>query len=390
MVDPSLLSPLSSALSTRAKLAPPNPRPQTPDPVVSLVIQTSFLGDVILTTPLLAALARRGPVDVVTTPAAAAILANHPAVHSVIPYDKRGDAAGVPGLWRLARTLRKRYLARHRSTVAGDDGDTGLPVAYLAQGSMRSASLALLIGCDERVGFETSAARALYTRSVAYDPHRHHAERLWQLGAGERAGDPPAEARQLRLYPGADDVRAVDRLLQQARYAGEPLVAVAPGSAWATKRWPYYPALTSALLSDWRVVVIGGPADQSRAAEIITAAGRNRTRVIDATGRLTPLATAALLRQCSALVTNDSMPQHLASAMGTPTVAVFGPTVPEFGFGPLAPRQVIAGHAGLACRPCDRHGPRRCPLEHWQCMREISVADVARLVAHVASAPQLS
>ncbi len=182
--------------------------------------------------------------------------------------------------------------------IAGDNGDTGLPVAYLAQGSMRSASLALLIGCDERVGFETSAARALYTRCVAYDPHRHHAERLWQLGAGERAADPPAEARQLRLYPGADDMRAVDRLLQQARCAGEPLVAVAPGSAWATKRWPYYPALTSALLSDWRVVVVGGSADQSRAAEIITAAGRNRSRVIDATGRLTPLATAALLGQC--------------------------------------------------------------------------------------------
>jgi heptosyltransferase-2 len=382
MVIPSPLSPLSSPLSTRAKLASPDG--------FSLVIQTSFLGDVILTTPLLAALARRGPVDVVTTPAAAAILANHPAVHSVIPYDKRGDAAGLPGLWRLARTLRKRYLARDQDSIAGGNGDTGLPVAYLAQGSMRSASLALLIGCDERVGFETSAARALYTRSVAYDPHRHHAERLWQLGAGERAEDPPDEARQLRLYPGADDVRAVDRLLEQARYAGEPLVALAPGSAWATKRWPYYPALTSALLSDWRVVVVGGPADQSRAAEIITAAGRSRTRVIDATGRLTPLATAALLGRCSALVTNDSMPQHLASAMGTPTVAIFGPTVPEFGFGPLAPRQAIAGHTGLPCRPCDRHGPRRCPLEHWRCMREISVADVVRLVAHVASAPQLS
>ena len=185
--------PLSSPRSRLPFLRERSSRPQTPDPrpqtPFSLVIQTSFLGDVILTTPLLAALARRGPVDVVTTPAAAAILANHPAVHSVIPYDKRGDAAGLPGLWRLARTLRKRYLGRHRDTVAGDDGDnTGLPVAYLAQGSMRSASLALLIGCDERVGFETSAARALYTRCVAYDPRRHHAERLWRLAPATRGG----------------------------------------------------------------------------------------------------------------------------------------------------------------------------------------------------------
>ncbi len=104
-------SPFSSP-ALRLSTRPNGARPRTPS--FSLVIQTSFLGDVILTTPLLAALARRGPVDVVTTPAAAAILANHPAVHSVIPYDKRGDAAGLPGLWRLARTLRKRYLARHR------------------------------------------------------------------------------------------------------------------------------------------------------------------------------------------------------------------------------------------------------------------------------------
>jgi len=358
--------------------------------VASLVIQTSFLGDVILTTPLLAALARRGPVDVVTTPAAAAILANHPAVHSVIPYDKRGDAAGLPGMWRLARALRKRYRARQQDSIAADDRDAAMPVAYLAQGSMRSATLALLVGCEERVGFETSSGRALYTRRVTYDPQRHHAERLWQLGAGDGTADPPAEARQPRLYPGADDVEAVDRLLAQAGYVDEPLIAVAPGSAWATKRWPYYPALTSALLPEWRIVVVGGPSDESRAAEIITAAGRIRTRVINATGRLTPLATAALLSRCWALVTNDSMPQHLASAMGTPTLSIFGPTVPAFGFGPLAPRQAIAGRADLACRPCDRHGPQRCPLSHWRCMREISVADVARLVAQVACAPHLS
>ncbi len=379
---PHPLSPFSSRLSTRPKAAS--------SPASSLVIQTSFLGDVILTTPLLAALARRGPVDVVTTPAAAAILANHPAVRSVFPYDKRGDAAGLPGMWRLARSLRKRYRTRRGDSIAAEDRDGAMPVAYLAQGSMRSATLALLVGCEERVGFETSTGRALYTRCVTYDPQRHHAERLWQLGAGESAGDPPAEARQPRLYPGPDDVEAVDRLLLQARYAGEPLVAVAPGSAWATKRWPYYPALTSALLPEWRVVVVGGPSDQSRAAEIITAAGRTRARVIDATGRLTPLATAALLSRCSAVVTNDSMPQHLASAMGTPTVSIFGPTVPEFGFGPLAPRQAIAGHASLPCRPCDRHGPQRCPLGHWRCMREISVADVVRMVAHVASTPHLS
>jgi hypothetical protein len=69
--------------------------------------------------------------------------------------------------------------------------------------------------------------------------------------------------------------------------------------------------------------------------------------------------------------------EESASAMGTPTVAIFGPTVPEFGFGPLAPARVVVGHDALACRPCDRHGPRRCPLVHFRCMRELSAEQVA-------------
>jgi heptosyltransferase-2 len=66
--------------------------------------------------------------------------------------------------------------------------------------------------------------------------------------------------------------------------------------------------------------------------------------------------------------------------MATPTVAIFGPTVPEFGFGPLAPRASVVGHDGLPCRPCDRHGPRRCPLGHFRCMRELTPALVAERV----------
>jgi heptosyltransferase-2 len=354
------------------------------------VIQTSYLGDVILTTPLLAELARSGPVDVVTTAAAASVLANHPAVRTVIPYDKRGRARGVTGLWRLAQTLRSRYRGGDGTRPpagphAGRARDDEMPVAYLAQGSMRSATLAVLAGCRQRVGFATSAGRALYTHCVPFHADRHHAERLWQLGAPSPDTVPPPEARQLRVYPGADDVAAVDQLLHGSGEADAPLLAIAPGSAWATKRWPYYPALTAALLADWRVAIIGARPEQPQAAEILAAAGPDRSRIIDATGRLTPLATAALLGRCRVLVANDSAPQHLASAMGTPTVTIFGPTVPEFGFGPLSPRHVIAAHASLPCRPCDRHGPRRCPLEHWRCMREISVAHVAHLVAAIAS-----
>jgi len=126
--------------------------------------------------------------------------------------------------------------------------------------------------------------------------------------------------------------------------------------------------------------VIGAKDDAPLASEIAAAAPG---RVIDATGRLSLLGSAELIRRCIVLVTNDSAPQHLASAVGTPTVTVFGPTVPEFGFGPLAPHSLTAGVSGLDCRPCDRHGPARCPLGHWRCMRDLDAATVAAMVVRV-------
>jgi len=359
--------PLEESASIRV-----HPRP------AALVIQTSFIGDMVLTTPLIAELARRGPVDVVATPASAPLLANNPSVRDVITYDKRGDALGMYGLYRTAQTLKQRQ---------GDGGEEAraADVAYLAQGSVRSAMLALLAGIPQRVGFSTSAGRHLYTRRVAYREDRHHAERLWRLAAEGDVAEPDAARLRPRLFPADAEIGAVDALLEEAGHAaGEPLVALAPGSVWATKRWPYYADLARSLVADGhaRVVLVGGKPDAALAAEIAAAVAPGRA--IDATGRLSLLGSAELIGRAVAIVTNDSAPQHLASAMGTPTITVFGPTVPDFGFGPLAPRRATVGHAALACRPCDRHGPRACPLGHWRCMREIDAARVLNVVREVA------
>jgi len=318
----------------------------------SLVVQTAFIGDMVLTTPLIAALAARGPVDVVGTPANVPLLANNPHVRRAIAYDKRGQGA-VRRLIEIGRTLRaERYGA-----------------AYMAQGSIRSAALALVAGIRTRVGFDTAGGRYVYTVRVPYDESSHHVERLLQLA---RATDPRTsgehEPSGPRLYPGDAERVRVDTLLREAGVRDEQLVALAPGSVWATKRWPYYPELAVRLGSHARVVIIGSPAD-SALADVI------QTRVpeaLDATGQLSLLESAELLRRCVAVVSNDSAPVHLASAMNVPTLAVFGPTVPEFGFGPVAQRNDVAGHDSLACRPCHRHGPRRCPLGHWRCMGELS------------------
>jgi heptosyltransferase-2 len=325
--------------------------------MTSLVIQTSFLGDMVLTTPLIAHLAASGPVDVLATPAAATLLANNPSVRETIVYDKRGSDRGAGGFVRLARALRERQYAS----------------AYLAQGSLRSGALAAASGIRERVGFGTSAGRGLYTVRVPYIENVHHAARLLSLATRDAAAAVPRHALRPRLYPGAKERAAVDELLG-AGAAAEPLVALAPGSVWATKRWPYFAGLARALGDVARIVVVGADADRPLADEILAACGG---RAIDAPGRLSLLASAELVGRAALLVTNDSAPLHLASAMNTPTIAVFGPTVPEFGFGPLADASVVVGQESLACRPCDRHGPQKCPLGHWHCMREISAERVA-------------
>ena len=332
----------------------------------SLVIQTSFLGDTVLTTPLIAELARRGPVDVVTTPASAGLLANHPAIRAVIPYDKRKADSGIGGFLRLARRLRQFSYES----------------AYLAQGSLRSAALALAGGVSGRVGFSTSAGRPLYTQKVLYREDLHHAARLLQLAKPDTV--PAATDLRPRLYPGIPERGAVDRFLAlHGANDGTPLVALAPGSVWETKRWPFYPDLARELAPDTRIVVLGSSDDAALAAEVCAAVG---TSALNATGVLSLLGSAELIRRCHVLVTNDSAPQHLASAVDTPTLTVFGPTVPAFGFGPLARGSATMGIETLSCRPCDRHGPRKCPLGHWRCMRDLTPRDVATRVRDILSA----
>ena len=334
----------------------------------SLIIQTAFIGDTILTTPLIAELATRGPVDIVTTPVSATLLQNNPALRRIFVFDKRGEQRGIGGLWAMARMIR-RQRAQHASTV-------NRTVAYLAQSSTRSAALAVLAGVHERVGFASSPARSMYTTRVPYIENRHHAARLWLLAfPHEQRAEPRADRLRPHLYPGAAERTAVNDLLREGGVSGA-FVALAPGSVWGTKRWPYYPELARRVSERVPVVVIGGKDDQVQADAIAEVVAPDR--FVSAVGRLSLLASAELIGRAAAIVSNDSSPTHMASAMGTPTIAIFGPTVPDFGFGPLAPRSATLGHAGLDCRPCDRHGPQRCPLGHWRCMREVGVEDVER------------
>ena len=323
--------------------------------MTSLVVQTSFLGDVVLTTPLIAELARRGPVDVLTSPEGAAILSGNPHIRQIIDYDRRRRDCGIAGFSRTVGRIRRENY----------------DIAYLAQGSLRSALLVAFSGVKKRIGFNTSEGSRLYTDRVEYRADRHHAERLWWLAMPRDAPPPSRDSLTPSVFPSARDHSEAEALLRDGlSEPGRPLIAIAPGSAWGTKRWPFYPELAVKVATRFNVVVIGGSAEAGIGESIL--AQLPRGRAVNAAGRIGILGSAAVIARAAALVSNDSAPQHLASATGTRTVSIFGPTIPGFGFGPLAPLSVVAGRDELTCRPCDRHGPQRCPLGHWRCMREVT------------------
>jgi heptosyltransferase-2 len=321
--------------------------------LTSLVIQTAFLGDVVLTTPLLAVLAaRHGPVDVVTTSAAAPLLETHPAVRAVIRYDKRGRDRGLAAMLGLSRRL---AAARY-------------DVAYLPHRSLRSAALAFLARVPRRVGF-ADGWPLLYTETRRRPRTGHEIDRLLALG------DAPPGAVSPRLHPQPQDERVVDRCLTEAGIEGD-FVALAPGSIWGSKRWPHFQELAARLADRVAVVVVGGMEDAELGQSIAAAVRGSGGRVLDACGRLTLLQSAALIGRARLLVTNDSAPLHFASALGTRIVALFGPTIPEFGFGPIGAGDLALGVTELVCRPCSDHGPPVCPLGHHRCMRDLPVATV--------------
>jgi len=311
----------------------------------------------VLTTPLFEALAaRHGPVDVVTTPAAAPLIETHPAVRRVIPYDKNGRDRGLAGLLRLARSLRaERYEC-----------------AYLPHRSLRTALAAWLARIPQRVGFD-DGWRSLYTDVRRRAKQGHEIDRVLAL-----AGVAAHRARP-RLHVTLADHAATEGFLREHAIP-ERFVALAPGSIWGSKRWPYYRELAERLAERAGIVVVGAAEDARLAAEITEAVARAGGRAVSGCGRLSVRQSVEAIRRAAVLVTNDSAPLHFAQAVDTPTVAIFGSTAPSFGFGPRGPRDQVVELEGVPCRPCSPHGPPRCPLGHHVCMKSLSVQDVLQAI----------
>jgi heptosyltransferase-2 len=328
-----------------------------------LVIQTAFPGDVILSTPLIRRAAERtgAPVDVVVIPAAVSVLQNNPHIRDIITFDKKGADQGVGGFWRLAQKLKTRRYG----------------TAYLAQGSLRTALLAFVARIPRRIGFRGAAGNRLYTHAVTDVGEPHQIEKLLKLA------DSAPDRREPEIYPSAGDRTAVDALLAEAGIAAD-FVALAPGSAWATKRWPYFSELARALADEVPIAIVGGPGDRADARAIKIALGN--TPVADGTLKLTMLQSGELIRRARVLVSGDTAPVHLASAVNTPVVEIYGPTVPHFGFAARPELSRIIEPDPMPCRPCSHHGPVVCPLVHHKCMKD---TPISRVLAEIRTVLQI-
>ncbi len=340
-----------------------------------LIVQTSFLGDVVLSTPVFAAIRKHFPdahVAVMVRPESAGILADHPAVDEVLVDDKHGATHGW-GTWRTVRQLRERRF----------------DLVVSLHKSFRTAWMLAAARIPRRLGFRESAGWFLFQRTTRRDKSKHEVERNLAI---LRCLDLDPRDSVTQPYVACSPV-SIERfhalLAEHGIERGRMLIGVAPGSAWATKRWTLegYAALLRDVQEQLAAVplLLGAKGDMEYAAAVQHAAGGLAINLVGATNL--PQLVAAI-DQCAVLVSNDSAPLHIAVARDTPVVAIFGPTTPRMGFGPFTQRATVV-EKELSCRPCSRHGGATCPIGTHACMKDIGPDEVlVALQRHVGADAQ--
>lgn len=332
-----------------------------------LLVQTSFIGDNILSTPVLANLKKIYPnshITVLSTPLAAVVYQGNPNVNTVLTYDKHGHQRGLIGLLSLATQLRSHQF----------------DVCYCLHKSWRSALTLWVSRIPVRIGFKNAHARFLYTHLKSRPAHLHDVERNLMILDGELEKQNLITSLSLPL-PAASEVSPT----VQAVVATNPSYAVlVPGSVWKTKRWQaegYHEVADYLLKQQRQVVILGSGAEQEIADQV--AAGLSVTNLA---GKTTLNEMFYLVANAGLVVCNDSMSLHVASAFKIPTVTIFCATSPSFGFGPWEnPRAIVVEKQGLHCKPCRPHGSNRCPTGTEACMRELSAREVIQAIDTVLS-----
>jgi heptosyltransferase-2 len=316
-----------------------------------LLIQTAFLGDVILATPVISELNRIFPnaqIDVLVKKGNEILLCNNPSIREVFVLDKSKNK--LSEIWRLIRKFRtKKYnlvINLHRF------GSSGI--------------IAGLSGGKQIVGFDKNPFAFLYTKRFKHEIGNGTHEVTRNLALIQEFG--AEKICRPSLFPSVNDVEMIEN------YISDNFVCLAPASVWSTKQLPEekWVELIQSFSSELKIYLVGANSDNDLCQSIIDKSGRVRS-IVNLAGKFSLLQTAALFAESQHVYVNDSGPLHIASAMNAPVTAFFCSTIPDFGFGPLSEKSEIKQVNDLPCRPCGLHGHKECPLGHFNCGNKISI-----------------
>jgi ADP-heptose:LPS heptosyltransferase len=311
-----------------------------------LIIQTAFIGDVILATALLEKLNEFYPtakIDILVRKGNETLFQGHPFLHECLVWDKKNNKYGH--LLGLIKELRKRTY----------------DVVVNCQRFAASGLLTAFSGAKIKSGFDKNPFSFSFTHQSKHiiGDGRHETERnqsLISFLTDDQAAKP-------KLYVSESSATPVD------------YVCLAPASVWFTKQLPVdqWIKLANQIPENITIKLIGAKNDYALCERIIKASAR-KTNIENLCGSLSLLASAALMKSAKMNYVNDSAPLHLASAVNAPVTVFYCSTVPEFGFGPLSDnQQIIQIKEKLDCRPCGLHGFRTCPKGHFKCGYDIEI-----------------
>jgi len=336
-----------------------------------LVIQTAFIGDVVLATALVESLHQQYPqaaIDVVVRKGNEPLFNEHPFINELIVWDKKQHKY-LNWLSILKKIRAKKY-------------DVLINVQRFAATGLWT----LLSKATTTIGFDKNPFSSLFTHSVKHDVTQngvHEINRNHKLT--ESLG-----ALQLcmpKLYPTKSDF---DKVKQ---YQAEKYITIAPASVWFTKQFPIsaWVSFLSELPFEGPIYILGGVLDKALGDQIINEVGsidsNASKKIINLSGVLGFLASAALQQKAVMNYVNDSAPLHFCSAVNAPVTAIYCSTIPAFGFGPLSTNSfIVETQQNLSCRPCGLHGKKHCPLGHFNCAKTIAntqlIAPLLQMAQH--------
>jgi lipopolysaccharide heptosyltransferase II len=329
---------------------------------------------VILTTPLIRCLRKEYPesrIDFLVKKEFSVVLSQNPHISNIIAFDKKADNG------ELARI---RNLVRQNAYTHILDIQKNIRSIYISSGSGARVTgfSKKLLARDLLIRFGINVYREIKPVYLRYF------ESASELGV-------EYDGKGTEVFPPDSEAKIVDEILEQNNYlSGTPILAVAPGAQWENKRWPVSgfaaAADTFCAQTGAKTILIGGPGD----IEICNSVqSLMKTPSLYLAGKLSLMGSAVLLGKSAMVFTNDTGMLHMAQAMKTPVVAVYGPTTRELGFFPIAENSRVA-EADVSCRPCTQKGLHYCPKKHFRCMNEIKPENVSNLALELMAKQEIS